>query len=70
MAGCEVAVRPGKGVMVAINHRLVNSVVNRCHMTGDGDIVVPSHSVSVIGTTDTPSRIRTTSTPRQRRWPR
>jgi len=54
MAGCEVAVRPGKGVMVAINHRIANCVVNRCHMTGDGDIVVPSHSVSVIGTTDTP----------------
>jgi glycerol-3-phosphate dehydrogenase len=54
MAGCEVAVRPGKGVMVAINHRLAHCVVNRCHMTGDGDIVVPSHTVSVIGTTDTP----------------
>ena len=54
LAGCEVGVRPGKGVMVAINHRLVDRVVNRCHLTGDGDIVVPSHSVSVIGTTDTP----------------
>jgi glycerol-3-phosphate dehydrogenase len=54
MAGCEVGVRPGKGVMVAINHRLANCVVNRCNMPGDGDIVVPSHSVSVIGTTDTP----------------
>jgi len=54
MAGCEVGVRPGKGVMVAINHRLADCVVNRCHLTGDGDIVVPSHSVSVIGTTDTP----------------
>ena len=54
MAGCEVGVRPGKGVMVAVNHRLADSVVNRCHLTGDGDIVVPSHSVSVIGTTDTP----------------
>jgi glycerol-3-phosphate dehydrogenase len=53
MAGCEVGVRPGKGVMVAINHRLANCVVNRCNMPGDGDIVVPSHSVSVIGTTDT-----------------
>jgi glycerol-3-phosphate dehydrogenase len=40
--------------MVAINHRLANCVVNRCNMPGDGDIVVPSHSVSVIGTTDTP----------------
>jgi glycerol-3-phosphate dehydrogenase len=54
MAGCEVGVRPGKGVMVAINHRFANCVVNRCNMPGDGDIVVPSHSVSVIGTTDTP----------------
>jgi glycerol-3-phosphate dehydrogenase len=54
LAGCEVGVRPGKGVMVAVNHRLADSVVNRCHLTGDGDIVVPSHSVSVIGTTDTP----------------
>ena len=54
LAGCEVGVRPGKGVMVAVNHRLAHSVVNRCHLTGDGDIVVPSHSVSVIGTTDTP----------------
>lgn len=54
LAGLEVGVRPGKGVMVAVNHRLANAVVNRCHLTGDGDIVVPSHSVSVIGTTDTP----------------
>ena len=54
MAGCAVGVRPGKGVMVAINHRLADCVVNRCNPPGDGDIVVPSHSVSVIGTTDTP----------------
>lgn len=52
LAGCEVAVRPGKGVMVAMNHRLVNTVVNRCNPPGDGDILVPVRSVSVIGTTD------------------
>ena len=53
LAGLHVGVRPGKGVMVAVNHRLAGAVVNRCHLTGDGDIVVPSHSVSIIGTTDT-----------------
>jgi glycerol-3-phosphate dehydrogenase len=54
LAGCEVAVRPGKGVMVAMNHRLVNTVVNRCNPPGDGDILVPIRTVCVIGTTDTP----------------
>ena len=53
MAGCEVKVRPGKGIMVATNHRLVNTVVNRCEMPADGDILVPIRTVSVIGTTDT-----------------
>jgi glycerol-3-phosphate dehydrogenase len=38
--------------MVAMNHRLVNTVVNRCTMPSDGDIIVPIRTVSVIGTTD------------------
>jgi glycerol-3-phosphate dehydrogenase len=53
MAGCEgVRVVPGKGIMIAMNHRLVNTVVNRCTMPADGDILVPIRTVSVIGTTD------------------
>ncbi|HSJ49727.1 MAG TPA: anaerobic glycerol-3-phosphate dehydrogenase subunit GlpA [Actinomycetota bacterium] len=52
MAGCEVTVFPGKGIMVAMNHLLAHSVVNRCSMPSDGDIIVPAHTVSVIGTTD------------------
>jgi len=52
MAGCEVTVLPGKGIMIAMNHRLVNTVVNRCEMPADGDIIVPIRTVSVIGTTD------------------
>jgi glycerol-3-phosphate dehydrogenase len=51
-AGIEVKVIPGKGTMVATNHRLVNTVLNRCKMPSDGDILVPIHTVSVIGTTD------------------
>src|SRR6188472_3740396 len=53
MAGIEgIGVIPGKGIMIAMNHRLVNTVVNRCTMPSDGDILVPIRTVSVIGTTD------------------
>ncbi len=51
-AGIPLRVIPGKGVMVAVNHRLVNTVVNRCKMPADGDILVPVHTVAIIGTTD------------------
>ncbi len=47
-----VAVIPGRGIMVAMNHRLVNTVVNRCIPPADGDIIVPLHTVCIIGTTD------------------
>jgi glycerol-3-phosphate dehydrogenase len=53
MAGVEgVRVLPGRGIMIAMNHRLVDTVVNRCQMPSDGDIIVPIRTVSVIGTTD------------------
>ena len=52
LAGVEVKIIPGKGVMVAMNHRLTNTVLNRCKMPADGDIIVPIHTVAVIGTTD------------------
>ncbi len=51
-AGIEVKIIPGKGTMVAMNHRIVNTVINRCKMPSDGDIIVPVHTVAVIGTTD------------------
>lgn len=51
-AGVRVDVIPGKGTMLAVNHRIVNTVLNRCKMPDDGDIIVPIHTVSVIGTTD------------------
>ena len=52
LAGCVVSVVPGKGIMIAMNHRLVNTCVNRCKPPSDGDIIVPIRTVSVIGTTD------------------
>ena len=53
MAGIELQVVSGKGIMIAMNHRLVQTVVNRCKMPDDGDIIVPIRTVCVIGTTDT-----------------
>ncbi|MCL4265105.1 MAG: anaerobic glycerol-3-phosphate dehydrogenase subunit A [Anaerolineae bacterium] len=51
-AEVEVNVRAGKGTMIAASYRIVNTVVNRCKMPADGDIIVPVHTVSIIGTTD------------------
>jgi glycerol-3-phosphate dehydrogenase len=53
MANIEgVRILPGRGIMIAMNHRMVNTVVNRCQMPTDGDIIVPIRTVCVIGTTD------------------
>ena len=51
MASCPVTVRPSKGTMVAMAYRFVNTIINRCHLPGDGDILVPVGTVAVIGTT-------------------
>lgn len=52
LAGCEVGVTPGKGTMIAMNSRLVNTVVNRLKPPSDGDILVPIGTVAVMGTTE------------------
>jgi glycerol-3-phosphate dehydrogenase len=51
-ANIQVQILPGKGTMLALSHRVVNTVINRCKMPADGDILVPAHTVAVIGTTD------------------
>ncbi len=53
-AGMQVRMVPGKGTMLAVNHRILNTVVNRLRMCADADIIVPVHTVAVIGTTDVP----------------
>ena len=50
LAGVEVPVQPGPGVMVAINSRLTNRVINRLHPAGEGDIVIPQRGLSILGT--------------------
>jgi len=53
LAGIEgVRLLPGRGIMIAMNHRLVNTVINRCQMPTDGDAIVPIRTVCVVGTTD------------------
>lgn len=51
LAGLEVPVRPGPGVMVSMNGRRCNMVVNRLHPAGQGDILVPQRNLTIIGTT-------------------
>lgn len=52
MAGAELAMKPGKGTMLIFNQRMTDTVVNRLHPPGDGDIMVPVHSVAILGTTE------------------
>jgi len=50
--GIPMNIVPGKGIMIAASRRILNTVINRCKMPADGDILVPIHTVTVIGTTD------------------
>jgi len=51
LAGIQLPVQPGPGVMVAVNARLTNMVINRLNKAGEGDIIVPQRELSVLGTT-------------------
>ena len=51
MAGVQIPVRPSPGVLIAVEGRFTNRVINHLHRPGDGDIVVPQRRLSVIGTT-------------------
>jgi glycerol-3-phosphate dehydrogenase len=52
LAGVRLAMTPGKGTMLVFNQRMTDTVINRCHKPDDGDIMVPVHSVAILGTTD------------------
>jgi glycerol-3-phosphate dehydrogenase len=54
MVNIKIPIIPGKGTLVAVNHRIVHTVINRCKSPSDGDIIVPAHTVAVLGTTDVP----------------
>ncbi len=40
-----------KGSMLITNQRLSHRVINRCRPPSNGDIIVPNHTVSILGTT-------------------
>jgi glycerol-3-phosphate dehydrogenase len=50
LAGVHIPVLPGPGVMVAVNTRLTNMVINRLHKAGEGDIIVPQRQLTILGT--------------------
>jgi glycerol-3-phosphate dehydrogenase len=52
LAGLDLPMAPGKGTMLVFNERMTDTVVNRCHPPGDGDIMVPVHTVAILGTTE------------------
>lgn len=54
LAGDDIEMDPGWGLMVVMNERLCRQVVNRCRPPGDADIVVPVGTVCIAGTTDHP----------------
>jgi len=51
LAGCaDVAVLYAKGTLIISNTRMSNGVLNRLRAPGDGDILVPGGTVSLLGT--------------------
>jgi glycerol-3-phosphate dehydrogenase len=51
LAGTSIKMNLSKGIMIAMNIRWTNTIINRLDMPGDGDILVPVGTVCVIGTT-------------------
>jgi glycerol-3-phosphate dehydrogenase len=51
MANVTLDLEPSAGVMVTLGRRLCNMVINVLAPPGDGDIIVPQRSSSILGTT-------------------
>jgi glycerol-3-phosphate dehydrogenase len=51
LAGLHISIALSKGSMLITNQRFNHRVINRCRPSSDGDIIVPSHTVSILGTT-------------------
>ena len=51
LADLEVPIRSGPGIMVSVAGGSSNMVVNRLHVAGEADILVPQRNLTVIGTT-------------------
>jgi glycerol-3-phosphate dehydrogenase len=51
MAGISLSLEPSAGVMVTVQERLCNMVINLLALPDDSDIVVPQRNTSILGTT-------------------
>lgn len=51
LVGQEVELQLTKGSIIVLAHRLVNAVINRCRPSTSHDIIVPTGTVSLFGTT-------------------
>jgi glycerol-3-phosphate dehydrogenase len=51
LAGLHIGMALSKGSLLITNRRLTHRVINHCRPPSDGDIVVPSETVSILGTT-------------------
>ena len=65
LAGASIAMTYSKGTLLVTHTRLANRVVNRLRRPGNGDIMMPGGTVSIVGTTsmqvDTLDDIRATA---------
>ncbi len=50
LAGATLPITLEAGLMVAVRGRHSNMVINRLHSPGDGDLVVPQRTMTVVGT--------------------
>ena len=53
MVGLSLPLLVDKGSMLVFDGRLVNGLVNHLRPAADGDVLVPSHSATIAGTTST-----------------
>ena len=64
LADREIPLTPGPGIMVAVQGRLTDMVINRLAPPSDGDILVPQRTLTIAGTTNShttdPDRLETT----------
>ncbi len=51
LAGFHIPMALSRGAMLITNQRFSHRVINRCRLPSDGDIIVPNHTVSILGTT-------------------
>ena len=51
MAGLDVEMQPNRGVMISVEYKGLDRVLNRCRDPDDGDIVIPHQGEVVLGTT-------------------